>query len=177
MTEKPEYIVVGRFGRSRGVSGQIYIHTLTDNPDRFAKDALFWIESNGGWMEIEVVSPEVISGRQVGRIKGISTREEVRKFTNLFLYIRKDELGDLSDGTYYHFDLVGCRVIGSDNTDYGVVAEVEQLPANNILLIKDRDGKEYRLPLVAAYILEVKTDEKEIIIDPPEGIFDSPDEN
>jgi len=177
LTEKPEYIVVGKLGRYRGTSGQIYVHELTDNPERFAKDAAFWIETKSGWKQIEIVSPEVMSGKLVAKIKGVNTKEEVRRYTNLYLHIKDDELGELPDGSYYHFDLVGSRVVSPEGNEYGKVIEVEDFPANDVLLIENSAGEKFRLPAVAAYILEVKTEEKEIIIDPPEGIFDSPDEN
>ena len=32
------YVAVGRFGKTRGVVGEIYIHLLTDNPERFKSE-------------------------------------------------------------------------------------------------------------------------------------------
>ncbi|HHI03191.1 MAG TPA: hypothetical protein ENL22_06695 [candidate division Zixibacteria bacterium] len=67
--ETPEYIAVGRFGRIRGVSGEIYINLLTDFPDRFQKGESFWIETENGWKKIKLVSGRHYSNRLAVKIE------------------------------------------------------------------------------------------------------------
>ena len=177
MALRPEYIVVGQFGRIHGVAGQIYINPLTDNPERFQKDGKFWIESDEGWKEIEIKVTGNFSGRPIAKIIGVDTPEAAKLMANRYLYIESTALEELPEGRYYHFDLIGCRVKDDKGTEFGTVVEVENYPANDLLVIETPEGKRQYLPVVRSFVKEVDIEEKLIIISAPEGMFDSPDEN
>ncbi len=176
MALRPEYIVIGRFGRAHGVSGEIYINPITDNPERFEKLESFWMESDDGWKEIMIAGMKFVSGRPVIKIAGFDTTDAVKPLLNEYLYIRSSALETLPDGSYYLFDLVGCRVEDISGRARGNAVEVEQYPANDILVV-EADGKKYSLPLVRRFVKKIDIEKKLIVIDPPEGIFDSPDKN
>lgn len=168
---------MGRFGRPRGVAGELYVQPLTDFPERFEQSTAFWIESNQGWNELNLVSARWISGKLTVKIDGVDSPEEAKRFTNQYLYIRGADLRELPEGEYYHFDLIGCRAVDLNDRELGVIAAVEQYPANDMLVIENKQGKQHLLPMIAAFVKRVDIGRKVIHLDPPEGIFDSPDEN
>lgn len=177
MKKRPDYIVVGQFGRPRGVSGEIFLQSLTDNPNRLVASGRFWVEADGQYGEINFSSVREISGRTAVQIKDVHSPEEAGAYTNRYVYIRAEDLGQPDDGSFYHFDLIDCRVVDRTGAVKGIVADVEQSPANDLLVIKDAENNLFRLPMVTAFILKVDLEKHEITINPPEGIFDSPDEN
>jgi 16S rRNA processing protein RimM len=177
LKERPEYVVVGRFGRPRGISGEINIIPLSDYPERFRKKETFWIESESGFIKLNLVSIRFISGKPAARIEGYNSREQARLMTNKYLYIRNADLGELPEGSYYHFDLIGCLVADSGGQMLGRVCEVETYPANDVWVIEAENGRKFLFPVVAKFIDKVDIDKKLIIISPPEGIFDSPADN
>ncbi len=177
MKNRPEYIVVGRFGRPRGVSGEVFINVLSDNPERFRKPGTFWTESDKGWTEVKIISIRYISGRPAASIEGITDLEQAKGLTNSYIYVRREELGEAPEGSYYYFDLIGCEVLNTAGNKLGKVVEIESYPANDVWVIESNKGKRFMLPAVRDYIKDVKTGKKLITIDPPEGIFDSEDEN
>lgn len=177
MKKRPDYIVVGQLGRPRGVSGEIYLNPITDNPERFRKKGTFWIESDDGWEELKIVSVRFLSGRLAVEIKGIDNPEKAKLFVNKYLYIKKADLGDLTEGHYYHFDLIGCRVLNSDNSELGRISDIETYPANDVWVIETDKGKRFLFPVVSHFIEKIDIEKQTIIVNPPEGIFDSPDED
>ncbi len=177
MNNRPEYIVVARFGRPRGLTGEIYLEMLSDNPERFEKTNLFRIESAEGWTEIEIIATKMVSGRPVVNIKGVKTVEEVKPFAGELLYISADELGTLPEGQYYYFDLIGCKVTDTKGNDLGRILNIENYPANEVWVIITPEKKQCLFPAVKDFVEKVDIENKVVIIDPPEGIFDSPDEN
>jgi len=177
LEERPEYVIAGRFGRPRGVSGEININPLTDNPGRFHMEETFWIESDSGFTKLDFVTFRFISGKPVAKIGSVNSREQAGLLTNKYLYIRSTDLGKLPEGSYYHFDLIGCRVINKDNRELGRVCNVESYPANDVWVIESKDGERYLFPVVEQFIDKVDIEARLIVINPPEGIFDSPDEN
>jgi 16S rRNA processing protein RimM len=177
LTKPPEYIVVGRFGRRHGVSGEIYIIPLSDNPGRFNKDSSFWVEVGEDWKKIKVVSSRPVGGKPVVRIENIDTPEKARELTNEYIYIQKDDLEKLPEGTYYHFDLIGCSVEDDSRRKYGSVVDIEQYPANDVMVIESENGGRFLFPMVKRFIKDVNLEKKVIIVQPPDGIFDFSDEN
>jgi 16S rRNA processing protein RimM len=177
LKDRPEYVVVGRFGRPRGISGEIYLRPLTDNPGRFRKKETLWMDSEDGLAEIEIVSVKIISGKSVAKVAGIDSPEQAGHLTNRYIYIKGADLGDLPEGTYYHFDLMGCRVVDSDNRELGRLADVETYPANDAWVVETGKGRRVLFPAVEHFIKKIDIEKKLIIVDPPEGIFDSPDED
>ncbi len=158
---------MGRFGRPRGVAGELYVQALT----------ILWIESERGWNELKLVSSRWLSGRLAVKIDGVDDPEEAKRFTNQYLYIRRADLRELPEGEYYHFDLIGCRAVDKNDRELGIVTAVEQYPANDVLVIESKQGTRHLLPMIAAFVKRVELKQRVIHLDPPEGIFDSPDEN
>ncbi len=178
MNDAPEYIAVGRFGKTRGVTGEIYIHPLTDNPDRFESGVRVWVEDEKGYREIKFDAVREVSGRVSARVAGIDSPEQARaELTNLFIYVKRTELGDAPEGKYYHFDLVGCHVEDEDKKVYGWVQEVEEYPANDVLVVMTEDEKRFLVPMVKQFIVKIDIANRAIVIKPDEGLFGETDEN
>jgi 16S rRNA processing protein RimM len=175
---KPEYITVGRFGRPRGLSGEIYINSLSDNPERFKKPGTFWIEEKNGFNELKILSFGKVSGRPTAIVEGVNGQEQAAELTDKYLYIRSDQLGELPEGSYYDFDLINCRVINEGGKELGLLVDVEHYPANVNWVIETRDKRRRLLfPAVDEFVKMVDIEKKVITINPPGGIFDSPDED
>ena len=168
--------MVGRFGRTHGVSGEIYINPLTDNPERFRRGGTFWVEAGAGWKPLVITPVYFTSGKPVVRVEGVESGEDARELTNQYLYIERNDLGELPNGIYYHFDLIGCHVIGVDNTRYGKVIEVERYPANDVMVVEADDKKRYLCPMVKDFVREIDIAKRKIIVTPLPGIFETSDE-
>lgn len=174
---RPDYIVVGRFGRTRGVDGEIYIDPATDDPNRFLDLTEFFIVDGDKRQKIRVHSVAIIGGRPVVKVKGIRTREEAARLTGASIEIPGDKARVLPEGSFYQFELIGCRVVGVDRTEYGVIEEVLFYPANDVYRIQSDRFGETLFPAVDRFVVNVDIPGREIVIDPPVGLFrtDQPD--
>lgn len=173
MANRPEYITVGRFGRPRDVSGEIYITPATDDPARFLELTEIFVIRQEERLKMNIESARLIGGKPAVKLEGINNREEAARLTNLSIEIPFSQARKLPEGSYYQFDLIGCRVTGQDGTDYGEVKEVLFYPASDVYkVISDRFG-EVLLPAIDQFIIRVDLDKKEIIVDPPAGLFET----
>lgn len=176
MAKKPEYITVGRFGRPRGVSGEIYVTPATDAPDRFMELSEIIAVGKGERRQLHFQSVAVIGGRPVVKVEGVDNREEAMKLTGLSIEIPIDKARALPEGSYYQFDLVGCEVVGEDGTAYGVIEEILFYPANDLYRIKSDRFGEVLFPAVDKFVIEVDIERRRIVIRPPQGLFNPPEE-
>jgi 16S rRNA processing protein RimM len=171
VAKRPDYIVIGRFGRPRGVSGEICITPATDDPNRFAELREVIVVGPGRRETVKLETVTMIGGRPVVRVEGINSREEAAKLTGLSIEIPIELLRPLPDGRYYQFDLIGCRVEGADGADYGVIEEVMFYPASDLYRVVSERFGEVLFPAVDRYVIRIDIAAKKVIIDPPAGLF------
>ncbi len=177
MARKPEYITIGRFGRPRGVSGDLYIIPATDDPERFLELSEIVAVGEGKRKKLQFESVEIIGGRPVARVKGVRSREEATLLTNLSIEIPIEQVRALPEGSYYQFDLVGCKVVGTDGTDYGVIEEILFYPASDLYRIKSERFGEVLMPVVDRFVVEIDVDARRVVIQPPDGLFVPPEDS
>ena len=103
--------------------------------------------------------------RLLVRIDGVEGAEQAEAYIGARLYAPRERI-PLVDGEYLDADLIGCTVRGNDGSDYGRVEAVQHYPASDMLIV---DG--VMLPMVAAFIRDVDMAARQIVIDPPAGLF------
>jgi 16S rRNA processing protein RimM len=162
---------VGKLGRFRGVSGEIYVVPATDFPERFLDLEAVYVGDRDRWQRMEIEAAKIVSDRPVVKFKGINSKEAVAHLTNRPLAVTKDQLVKLPQDVHYVFDLVGCRV-HEYRTDalLGEITDVLQYPANDVYVIRVGDGSEVLFPAVTHFVKEIDTGNKKVVIDSA-GLF------
>ncbi len=161
-----EYITVGKLGRTRGLSGEIYITPSTDFPERFLGLKEIFVRSGNQWEKQKIVSTRLIAGRPVIKFKNINNPEEAARMTNRSLAVLKEEVVDLPKGSFYIFDLVGSEVFDhKSNQKIGKIVEVKQYPANDVYEILTPDDKKIYCPAVKQFVTEIDVEKKKVVID------------
>ena len=112
------------------------------------------IPPDGPPREVELERARLHHGRIRLKIKGIDTVEQAQALRNLLVAVPEDELVDLDEGEFYHFELEGLDVVDEEGRPLGVLEEVLALPAHELYVIRGPQG-ELLLPAVEAYVLEV----------------------
>jgi 16S rRNA processing protein RimM len=77
----------------------------------------------------------------------------------------------LPQDTYYLFQLVGSEVMGRSGSKIGVVEDVLNLPANDVLVVKTGTG-EVLIPVTKNVVKHVDTANKTIEIEEIDGLLD-----
>lgn len=161
-----EYITVGKFGRTHGLEGDIYVTPLTDFPDRFGQLKIVYLATDSGWDKVEIESVEMMNGRPVMKLKTIDTAQDAARLVNRELAITRDQLMPLERGLFYVFDLIGCAVVdGKTNDVIGTIADVTRYPANDVYVIEATEGGRMICPAVADFVLSVDIEARRVVID------------
>lgn len=138
----------------------------TDFPERIKRGKVIYLGADH--------SPRKISGTRpfhtnvLITIEGILNREEAAELTNLEVFVRIDELPALSEGQYYHHQLVGLKAVLEDGTEIGTVTEIMETGANDVYVVTDPAGKELLLPAIDSVIIRVDLPAKQMVVKPPE---------
>ncbi len=147
-----DLVVVGRVGKPHGVDGSFFVEAASEAPERFARGATLLVD--GEPAEI-VVSKRGAGGRPVIRLDRPAPRGAT-------LGVRRAELPDPGEDTYYVFELVGLAVEEEGGRSLGTVTDVENGPANDAIVLDSG----LLLPLVDACVLEVDLAAGRIVVAP-----------
>ena len=164
---------VGRIARAHGIRGQVIVNADTDFPgERFQEGAELFVERGGRVQPVRVTSVRFQHDRPVIGLEGIETMTDAEALAGLELRIPVDRLVALPAGTYYHHDLVGCRVETTDGRPIGVVAKVDAAMGGSRLVVDGGSRGEILIPLAAEICTAVDVEGKRIVIDAPDGLLD-----
>jgi len=152
---------IGRVLKPHGVRGGLRVESLTDFPDRF--DAGRQVTVDGRLLTI-ARSQESEAGLII-TFAGIDDPEEAGALRGAYITVPLGEARALPADRYYHFQLVGLRVIDNhDQKTLGTVEEVLSYAANDVLRVTGA-GRERLVPMVSSVILEVDLGEGRITVD------------
>jgi len=164
--------VVGTIARAHGNRGQVIVNPETDFPDqRFQAGAEVFVERAGGVQPLRVVAMRMHKDRPVIAFDGVATMDDAEALAGTELRVPVDRLAALPEATFYHHDLVGCRVETRGGAQVGMVSRVDGATGGSRLIVQGQRG-EVQIPLVAHICTAIDVAGKRIVIDPPEGLLD-----
>lgn len=171
MSKDEDFVVVGRLGKPHGLKGEIELYVLTDFPDRFQPGANFFIrpplpENN----EIKIDAVRKKQPKLIIKINGIDDRLRAESLKGRELVIPQSETVLLPEDAYWHYQLIGLKVITVDGRELGIINEIISSVANDIYVVGN--GTEYLIPATGEVIKEINLADKEMIINPLPGLLD-----
>jgi 16S rRNA processing protein RimM len=148
-----EPVVLGRVGAPHGVQGWVKVFSYTEPPEGIT-DYPEWDVVRG----TEVRRMTVLESKRAGqgiavRLEGIETREAAQMLSGAEVRIDRSELPEAGPGEYYWHDLVGLEASNRDGQSLGRVAEILELPAHPVIVL--RGERERLVPLVPERLVAV----------------------
>ncbi|NMA87280.1 MAG: 16S rRNA processing protein RimM [Tissierellia bacterium] len=165
-----DFIQIGRIANTHGVRGEIKIIPLTNDMHRFnyLKTAFLGEEK----IKVEVENVKYHKNLVIVKFKEFNDINEIISFKDEYVYIEGKDKVVLPEDHYFLYDIVNCEVFDTQNNYIGIVKEVLQSASNDIYIVKDKKGKEYLIPAVKEFFIDIDVENKKIIIDPIEGMIE-----
>ena len=178
-----ERVAVGRIAAAHGLRGEVAVDVLSDVPDRFTAGASLLLTCPGASPRPVVITAcRPVTSRHKDRLllslQGIDDRTAAEALRGALLEVAASAVPPAPEGSWYHFDLVGCRCTDRRAGELGEVAEVVEGGGGDLLRVvaPAGDGKPARellLPFVDAYLAEVDVAGRRILWDLPEGLIEA----
>jgi 16S rRNA processing protein RimM len=162
---------VAQIGAPHGVRGEVRFRIFTEDPMAVLRYGP--LESEDGRQRFEIESLRPAKQMFVARLKGVGDRTAAERLTNLALYIARDRLPPPEDGEFYHADLIGLTAYDRQGGAVGTVSAVHNFGAGDLLEIARDGGDSVMLPFTTAAVPAVDVAAGRIVVDPPEGTFDT----
>ncbi|MCP3739070.1 ribosome maturation factor RimM [Rossellomorea sp. BNER] len=165
---------VGKIVNTHGVRGEVRVISRTDFPEeRYELGNTLYLFSS---LQEEPL-PLVVKSHRRHKNFDLLTFEsydnisQVESFKGSLLKVPEEQLSELEEGEFYFHEIIECQVITVDGQEIGVVKEILSTGANDVWVVKDNTNKEHLIPFIDDVVKEVNIDDKQIIIDPMEGLL------
>ena len=164
-------VTVGRIARAHGNRGRVIVDPDTDFAvERFRPGNALHVRRGGRLVTLLIRDVRFHRQRPILGLEGVETMSDAEALAAAELRIPEETLEPLPAGSYYHHELIGCRVETLSGAIVGTVQAVEGNAGVNRLVVNDGAG-EQQVPLVAPICVKVDPAARLITIDPPQGLL------
>jgi 16S rRNA processing protein RimM len=107
------------------------------------------------------------------RLRGVEDREGAEALRGARLEVAREAAPRPRRGSYYYFELVGCRCSDARAGDLGTVSEVREDGGGLMLRVVDGHGRELPIPWVEGFVRRVDVERRTIELALPEGFVEA----
>lgn len=168
-----DLICVGVVTGVRGLKGDIRVKSFTANPKDVAAYGPVYDETGTQRFDIRITGQS--KGALITRFSGIADRTAAEGLKGLKLFVPRDKLPKPEEDEFYFTDLIGLRAEQSDGEVLGTVRTVEDYGGGVFLEIAGGKHGLVLVPFTKAVVPEVNLTEGRVVIDPPDGLFETPE--
>lgn len=175
---EPTRVVVGRAGRAHGVTGEISVRVLTDEPGlRFAAGARLTARlPAGGTRSLVVEAARTHGDRLLVRFAGVGDRTAAEGIggSDLLVEVTAGETARDPEEFFDH-QLVGLAAVDGSGVVLGAVTDVLHHTSQDLLVVAPvAGGGDVLVPFVAAIVPTVDVPAGRVVLHPPGGLFGDP---
>jgi 16S rRNA processing protein RimM len=163
-----DLILVARVAGAFGVKGEVRLTAYTAEP--MALLDYRNLQREDGTAGLTLTSGRPHKGGLVVRVKEVETREQAEGLRGLRLYVPRDAFPAPGEDEYYLVDLIGLAVCTPQGEHLGVVREVRDFGAGDLLEIQPEVGASWWLPFTRETVPDVRIAERLIIAVRPEEV-------
>jgi len=152
---EPEFLEIGKIGKTHGLRGAAWMDLYTDFPERLVPGKIIYLGKDHQPKTIRSFS--INGSRGLIGLNGIDSPESMDAHKNKLIYVKADHLPKLPDGQYYHHDLIGMMVIDENQKEIGILVEILQTGSNDVYVVVDEKDttKETLIPAIKSSIINI----------------------
>lgn len=169
-------LTVAVIGAPHGLKGEVRLNVRTDIPEeRLRQGSTLDTDSPLGSLTVERIRQ--YKGATYVLFAGHTDRTSAEKLRGIRLVIDTDADEYDEDDAYYLHELRGLEALDTEGYTLGEIVGIENFPAQDILLVREIEGRITRVPFVSQIVTEVDLEDKCVVIDPPRGLFSYDDDD
>lgn len=165
MTMPSNLIEMGYIAAPFGINGWVKIKTTTEFTDSLDDYSVLYLRSpDGKVVEKEIEKSFVRDNLFHAKFTDTHDRDSAFALRGSVVCVDREEFPEAGEDEFYWVDLIGLNVSNCQNESLGVVKNLMETGANDVLVV--RDGETERLiPFVAQYVINVNLADKQITVD------------
>src|SRR5690625_2119210 len=165
MNKGDHMFLVGKILNTHGIKGEVKVKQITDFIDRFqVGETVYIVDSKENIIPLKVDSFRTQKNNLLIHFEGYESIEDVESFKGMELKIKDDQLTPLDMDEYYYHEIIGCEVFTTELEKIGVVESILSPGANDVWVVRGKNGNEILLPYIDPVVKEVDVKARQILI-------------
>jgi len=169
-------LVIGEIVGAHGLRGEVRVRVTGDSGENLLNAESLWLARR-----IDDPSPRRVGVRGGGsgrageirlRFEGIDDRDAAEALRGLRILTEASALPKLPEGEFYWHELVGCRVESEAGLVAGVVQEIWETGAHDVLVVVDERGVRRLVPTAAELVKTIDLAARRIVVADLPGLLD-----
>ena len=169
MVDSTQWVVLGRLGAPYGVLGWLMLNSFADPPEQIFTYLPEWHladkEPVQATSAVVIEEHQAHAGRFRVKIQGIVDRTQAASFTHRLIVVPRAALIPPEAGQFYWADLRGLVVYNTQGQRLGVVDDLFDTGANDVLIIKDDTHRMHLAPYIPSVIQAVDLKNQRLTIE------------
>lgn len=166
-----EYTIIGKIISTHGIKGEMKVFPLTDNLFRFDSLKRAYIGDNK--IEVELDKVKYHKNLAILKFKEYDDINQILPLKDSYIFVDEEGKVVLPENHFFIYDLLNSKVFDTKSNLIGTIVDVIQGPSNDVYVVKDIEkNKEYLIPAVKQFIVNVNVANKTLVIDPIEGMIE-----
>jgi 16S rRNA processing protein RimM len=159
---EPAFLAVGKLRHAHGVRGEILMEVYTDFPERLQPGIVLYLGQTAN--PLTLVKRRSHHEGLLLTFQGYTTPEAVSQLRNQILYVRRDDCPPLAEGEYYHHQLTGLTAVSEAGEVIGVVTEILETGASDVLVIQPELEPEVLIPVTDDFVKHIDLKQHQIMV-------------
>lgn len=172
MSETTDYLIIGKVIRPFGIRGEVHVHPITDHAGRFTEVDHLHLRGGVVPRTLRIERARISGNRVILKVEGVDTRDQAERLRERLLYVDREHAAELAEGSYYYYDLLGCRVVTGEGEELGTVEDIQNFGSCDVYFVRGSGGRELALPAIRQVIRSIDLSRKRIEIDTVEGLLE-----
>lgn len=167
-----ELFRVGVISNTHGIRGEVKVYPTTDNVRRFDDLKEVILDTGKEQLILHVTSVKYFKNMVILKLKEFDNINDIIPYKGMDLLVTRENAIPLEEGEYYIADIIGSKVITDEDKILGTLTDVLQTGANDVYVVKTKDGKEVLLPSIEECILDRDIENKIVKVHIMKGLLD-----
>lgn len=145
-------IKLGKITAPVGIKGELRVYPYTDDMTRFSDIKSLLLDGQ----DHKIQKARYQKNMVVLKLSGIDDRNAAELHINKELFLRREDLWEVPENTYFVDDIMGIRVVNEEGTFEGTLTDIMNNPAHDLYQITPAGGgQSFILPAVREFIRNV----------------------
>ncbi|MCG8591815.1 MAG: ribosome maturation factor RimM [Proteobacteria bacterium] len=169
-------VALGRIAGAHGVRGQLRVRILGDGPDNLLAAEKVWLRAEDETTAAPVYAVVASGSGRAGEVRltleGVDDRDAAESLRGRLVEVPTANLPALGDDQFYWHELLGCQVEDTSGRELGIVEDLWDTGAHDLLVVRRADGGRHLIPTAREILRHVDVAERRLCVDVPPGLLD-----
>lgn len=162
-------VLIGEVVNIHGIKGEVKIYPYTDDIDNLSKTKVIYLDKD--LKDKYNISCRIQKNMLLVKIDGINTPEEAEALRGKKVYIPKESLKKLEEGSYYIEDLLGSDIVDINGSYIGTLKYIFSTGANDVYEVETKEQGNIYLPAIKQVIKKVDIKNGKIYVEIMKGLI------